>query len=206
MEIELKDVSVSYYQKRVLKNINYNFEKGKTYAFTGANGSGKSTLVKVLAGVLKPAVGDILYKQNSQVIEVSELPRYLSWVAPYINLYEEFDADELYKFHSKFKNPKLGLEQFLEQTNLKDHRKKRIKYYSSGMKQRLKLALALFFECEVLILDEPTVNLDSKYQQWYLEHLKKMIDEAEILIVIASNIPAEYALAHEVIDVENFKK
>lgn len=207
MQISLCNISISYYQKKILKNINFVFESGKTYALIGSNGSGKSSLVKVIAGVLNPKNGTVKYhnKETSVEIERDDLVAKIAWVAPYINLYEEFSAEEIYKFQSNFKKPKFNLEYFLEETDLKTHRDKRVKYYSSGMKQRLKLALALFFETQLLILDEPTINLDQKYQKWYLDKLTELAKNSDTTIIIASNVPEEYALATELLKVEDYK-
>lgn len=205
MKVTLQGISISFYQKRILKNIDFVFEEQGTYAITGANGSGKSTVVKLLAGVLKASQGSINHSLGAVVVPSENLHKHLNWVAPYINIYEELNAVEIFNFQKNFKNTSLSLDDFLIKTNLAEHRNKRIKYYSSGMKQRLKLALGMFFDCKLLLLDEPTMNLDKNFQGWYLQNLQDLIRNGDKTIIIASNAPEEYTLAQEVLDLEKHR-
>lgn len=205
MKIALKDISISFYQKRILKNIDFVFEEHGVYAVTGDNGSGKSTLVRVLAGVLKASSGHISHSLDGETLPADDLYKHLNWVAPYINLYEELNVAEVFNFHKSFKQSVYSLDEFLEKTQLGSHKNKRIKYYSSGMKQRLKLALAMFFEGSLLLLDEPTVNLDYNYQAWYQTQLQELVLRGDKTIIIASNAPEEYAMAKGILDLEKFR-
>lgn len=205
MKVILQDISISFYQKRILKNINFVFEEQGVYAITGDNGSGKSTLVRTLAGVLKPSSGQVCHALKGKDLASEDLYKHLNWVAPYINLYEELNAAEIFSFHKSFKQSSCSLEEFLDKTQLVSHKNKRIKYYSSGMKQRLKLALAMFFEGPLLLLDEPTVNLDHHYQAWYQAHLQELVQRGDKTIIIASNAPEEYAIANGILDLEKFR-
>lgn len=205
MKIALQDISISFYQKKILKNVNFVFEEHGIYAVTGDNGSGKSTLVRLLAGTLKAASGSVRHTLKGKDLVMEDLYKHLNWVAPYINLYEELNAAEIFSFHKSFKQTAYSLEEFLEQTQLAQHKNKRIKYYSSGMKQRLKLALAMFFEGSLLLLDEPTVNLDHHYQAWYQAHLQQLVHKGGRTIIIASNAPEEYAMAQGILNLEKFR-
>jgi ABC-type multidrug transport system ATPase subunit len=205
VKVTLQGISISFYQKRILKNIDFVFEEQGTYAITGGNGSGKSTVVKLLAGVLKASQGQLSHSLNTSMVSPEHLYKHLNWVAPYINIYEELNAVETFNFQKNFKNTSLSLEDFLLKTNLVEHRNKRIKYYSSGMKQRLKLALGMFFACDLLLLDEPTMNLDKNFQGWYLQNLEDLIKNGDKTIIIASNAPEEYTLAQEVLDLEKHR-
>ncbi|MFD2144923.1 ABC transporter ATP-binding protein [Mucilaginibacter antarcticus] len=130
----------------------------------GSNGSGKSTLFSVLNGSLGPSAGTITYALNDQPLEVEQVFQYLSLAAPYLELIEEFSLSEMIDFHFKFKAYKPGIDKqaLTALLNLPGSADKLIRYFSSGMKQRLKLALAFCADTPILMLDEPTSNLDAQ--------------------------------------------
>lgn len=204
MEITLENLSKKYYREWIFKNINIKLVSGKTYAITGPNGSGKSTLIQVIAGALLPSSGNIIY-QNGQNIQVENIYQHLSFASPYLELIEEFTLTEFLHFHFKFKNIKTGMDinDIIEATYLNDARNKYIKNFSSGMKQRLKLALCFFAETPIILLDEPTSNLDEKGIKWYKDHIQ--IDSSNKLVIIASNQKEEYAHCHSIININDYK-
>lgn len=129
----------------------------------------------------------------------------MAYAAPYMELVEEFTLDEAIDFHTKFKPFKKGLSKhnFLEKVYLKEHRDKQIRQFSSGMKQRFKLGLAFYSEADILLLDEPTTNLDERGILWYLDHVRE--SEAKI-VIISSNDEREYAFCNDILDIEAMKK
>jgi len=204
MEITLENLSKKYHREWIFKNINTTLVSGGSYAITGPNGSGKSTLIQVLAGALLPTSGNINYR-NNEVISAEEIYQHISIASPYLELIEEFTLIEFLQFHFKFKAIKTGMEieNIIDKTYLEPARNKYIKNFSSGMKQRLKLALCFFTEAPILLFDEPTSNLDEQGITWYKEHIQSTIKEK--IVVIASNQKEEYAHCKTIIDINNYK-
>ncbi|HTF81628.1 MAG TPA: ATP-binding cassette domain-containing protein, partial [Cytophagales bacterium] len=116
MKITLEDISISFYQRRIIKNLHFVFDEHDVYAVTGNNGSGKSTIIKLIAGLLKPSRGTIVYLLDHKNLVQEMVYRHIGWVAPYINIYEELNACEAYRFHKKFKRPLLTEDEFLKMT------------------------------------------------------------------------------------------
>lgn len=175
----------------IIKDFDYTFESGKMYAVTGPNGCGKSTLLQMLWGQMPPSNGTIQYQDNEVVIGGEDIFSKVSIAAPYMELIDEFTLQEAVSFHFRFKKqtPGLTTEAIIENMQLTDARDKLISNFSSGMKQRLKLALAFYSDTPVLFLDEPTTNLDRKAWKWYRDHLSNAVSR---LIIIASNQDDEY--------------
>ena len=144
MKIVLENIGRHFNREWIFKSINYTFETTQSYAILGANGSGKSTLVQLIAGSLSPSVGKISCYLNSEILDNEDLFRHISLAAPYLELIEEFTLEESIHFHFQFKNylPNLDAKAIIELLDLKKSAHKTLKYFSSGMKQRVKLALA----------------------------------------------------------------
>jgi ABC-type multidrug transport system ATPase subunit len=206
LTITLENVGKKFVRDWIFRRVSLTLQAGGRYAVVGANGSGKSTLLQVLAGALPPSEGTLRYARGTQALEVDEVFRHVVVASPYLELIEEFTPAELVDFHLHFKPFKQGLtrEAFLAEVNLLAARDKAIGQFSSGMKQRLKLGLAFFSEAAVVLLDEPTSNLDAANTAWYHHQLKHALGPDQ-LVLIASNQPSEYALCDEVIDIQRFK-
>jgi ABC-type multidrug transport system ATPase subunit len=204
MEIILTNLGKRYNRDWIFRHLDYTFLEGKKYALTGPNGSGKSTLLQLIAGALSHNEGTIGYTINDHSCSSEEIHQQLSLAAPYMELIEEMTAKELLKFHSTFKNLRLPINEIIEIVGLTKATNKQIRYYSSGMKQRLKLAQAFFSETPVLCLDEPTTNLDAAgivlYNQLIDQHTNNR------MVLISSNDEEEYKCCDEVIKIEDFKK
>lgn len=205
MEVKLQDVSRHFYYRWVFKNLSYNFQKPEWYSITGANGSGKSTLLKLISGFLMPSKGRVQYSYQGQPLPIDGIYPYLSIAAPYLDLVSEFSPLEHLRFHNTFKPLKPGCEikQILEATNLLPHQDKAISFFSSGMVQRLRLSMALYFDTPLLLLDEPTSHLDKVGVAWYQKALKSLC--ANQCVIIASNNPEDYQQCPHQIAIEDFK-
>ena len=151
-----------------------------------------------------PSEGKIAYFNPENEPE-AEFFRFLSIAAPYIETIEELTANEFFKFHNQFKPLMSGMavSLILERVGLKDAADKQIRYYSSGMKQRLKLAQAFFSDTPILLLDEPTTNLDGPGIALYHELIQDFA--AERLLIISSNDPMEYSFCQTVLDMKELK-
>lgn len=200
MRISLKNIGKKYGKSWIFKGVDLVFEPGQSYAILGNNGSGKSTLMKVLSGQTGPNVGDIEFHG----VPVEEVFKKISYCAPYIDLIEELTLEELLNFVQSNKPflPEYSVQTIIAMFGFDKY--KWIKDYSSGMKQRVKLALALFANTEVCLLDEPTSNLDEKGVEWFLAVLKELPKGR--MIIIASNQEREYSFCQHLIDITQFKK
>lgn len=205
-QIILHQLGKRYNRDWIFRNIDLRFEAGNSYALTGSNGSGKSTLLQVLAGLIQPSEGNIsfIYNADKKLIELDEVYQHVALAAPYLELIEELTANEFLDFHRSFKKLNDSNQSILDSVQLTQAANKQIRYFSSGMKQRLKLAQAFFSETSILLLDEPTTNLD----QSGIELYEKLIREQtrNRMLVISSNEPNEYRVCDTVIRVEDYKK
>lgn len=199
MNIELTDLGKKFNRQWIFRHLNAEIPAGQMTAITGHNGSGKSTLLKIISNYISPTEGEVRYPESDH----STAQLSFSFVAPYQNLIEEFTLHEHLAFHSKFKSNTVSFEEIMEKSGLIKARDKLVKEFSSGMKQRLKLALAFFFESEVIFLDEPTSNLDENGSKWYLSLLTEIIDQKTL--IVASNDPKEYEQASRIISIEKHK-
>lgn len=205
LKIQLEEASKRFQYEWIFKNLSLSLSVGNSLAITGSNGSGKSTLLKCLTGSIPLTEGTLSYNLNKRIIPESDWFRYLTIAAPYMELPEEFTLTELLEFHFKFKKLKAGLDidKIIEILYLEAHRTKFISQFSSGMKQRLKLGLALFSDSSAIFLDEPTSNLDKKGIAWYQEIVSSFTKNQ--ILLICSNEPREYDFCEQKIALEDYK-
>jgi len=201
--IQLTNIGKRFRYEWIFKKIDYQFELGTAYALLGGNGSGKSTLLQILTGSLTPSAGNIQYKLNQQIIEPENLFEHISWTAPAIEIIEEFTLVELIDFQANFKSflHQLTTQQIIDLLSLPAN--KEIRYFSSGMKQRVKLALALLADTPFVFLDEPTTNLDEKGIEWYHQLIEEYTKKR--LVIVASNQPHEYEFCQKNLNVLEYK-
>jgi ABC-type multidrug transport system ATPase subunit len=206
LKITLQNLGRRFNQEWIFKGIDYSFSSNKSYAILGPNGSGKSTLIKVLTGQLTPSEGKLLYTCESSTIEVDDIYKHISIAAPYIELIEEFTLNELLDFHFKFKKhlPNFNNKEIIDLLGMEKSANKGLKFFSSGMKQRVKLALACCSDSQILFLDEPTSNLDTSGENWYLQ-LVKLTSFSGRLLIVGSNQEKEYAFCDEKFAITTYK-
>jgi len=204
MKITLSDAGKRFNREWIFRHFNYHFISSNAYAITGPNGSGKSTLLQFIAGALMPTEGKIFYYNGSDKA-VEEWFPFLSIAAPYLETVEEMTANEFFRFHQAFKPlmPAVSIPQILERIGLEDAADKQIRYYSSGMKQRIKLAQAFFSDTPIVLLDEPTTNLDAPGIELYHELIRQYCSER--LVIVSSNDALEYSFCKSVIEMNNLK-
>jgi len=205
MKITLENIGRRFNRDWIFRGIDYTFAGSETYAILGPNGSGKSTLLQVLNGSLAPSIGTLNYFYEDKPVEVEQVFQHLSLAAPYMELIEEFTLTEVIDFHFKFKSAKTDIDtaSVIELLNMHSSKNKLIKYFSSGMKQRLKLALAFCSDTPMLMLDEPTSNLDSQGVDWYLSLVEQFA--ANRLTIICSNQEYEYSFCGHKLNISDFK-
>lgn len=206
MRIELAGVSKRYRREWILRQIDLQLASGGRYAVTGPNGSGKSTFLKMLSGHLTPSKGTITFSTNGQKIAVADVYQHLAFAAPYIELIEEFTLREAIRFHQRFRPllPGISLESLIGHLGLQRAANRPVMQFSSGMKQRLKLALACCTSADYILLDEPTTNLDKQGVAWYHALLEEFVQDR--LLIIASNVADDYRMCTGEIDILAYKK
>jgi len=206
MKITLQNIGRRFNRDWIFKGIDYTFSQGESYAILGANGSGKSTLLQVLNGSLTPSVGTIDFFQGDTAIDIEQVFDHLSLAAPYLELIEEFTLTEIIDFHFKFKKylPGLNSTSIIDLLGMQSSKNKMIRYFSSGMKQRLKLALAFCSDTPMLMLDEPTSNLDTQGVEWYLSLVQQYAQNR--LTIICSNQLHEYDFCKNHLNIADYKQ
>ena len=204
MTISLQNTGKRFNREWIFRNFSYQFDLGNAYAITGANGAGKSTLLQVLAGATLHNEGNISASVNGTVIATEKLFNYIAISAPYLELIEEMTALEFLDFHANFKSLTQTPANMLAAVDLSNAANKQIRYYSSGMKQRLKLAQAFFTNAPVLLLDEPTTNLDAAGIAIYLQLVQQLTKNR--LVIVSSNNIEEYRFCNKTIALSDYKK
>ena len=205
MKITLEHISKRFQRYWIFKDVNYSFGTPGTYALLGPNGCGKSTLLRIISGMQAASLGKVIYYKNDALLPANEVFSAISFSAPGMEIVEELTLREFFDFHFSFKRPLPGLtiDKIIELCGLKDSVNKPIGDYSSGMKQRVKLAQAIFADTPVLLLDEPCTNLDQHGVEQYREWIEAYGNNR--LIIVASNDPREYYFCKEQVVIEDYK-
>lgn len=205
MKVQLIDAGKRFRFDWIFRGLSHTFEPGGRYALLGPNGSGKSTLMKVLSGHLSLSKGKIVFSEGGKPLDPDVVYRRVSYAAPYIELIEELTLGETLQFHAGLKPllPGWTPDRVYELLELPKARTKELRYFSSGMKQRVKLALAICTDAPVLLLDEPTTNLDLSTVDWFHRTLEANVGER--LLVIASNDPGDLKLCREQLSILDYK-
>ncbi|MFP5042785.1 ATP-binding cassette domain-containing protein [Parasediminibacterium sp. JCM 36343] len=207
--LRLKNVGKRFNREWIFRNCDYTFQTGMSYAITGHNGSGKSTLLQTIAGAINPSEGEVSlivehepFTDGAAVgerstVHAQHLYKHLSIAAPYLELVEEMTATEMLKFHASFKPllPNISIAEILQLIGLEKAANKQIRFYSSGMKQRIKLAQAIFSDVPILLLDEPCTNFDAIGYALYHQLIHDYCQEK--LLIVCSNDEQEYGFCKE---------
>ena len=193
MQVKLHQLGKRYRFDWIYRQLDAEFPPGSRVAITGPNGSGKSTLLRSICGYLTPTEGQVEYLRSGRSVDRDEVYRSVAYAAPYVELIEEFTLRELLDFQRQFFHfeGNRSTDELIERMELKRAGKKEIRFFSSGMKQRLKLALAICSTRPLLILDEPTTNLDAAGAAWYLDLIEEFGGEKTIFV--ASNVEGDFA-------------
>ena len=206
MKIQLEQIGKKFNTEWIFRNVSFSFEENSASAILGRNGSGKSTLLQVIAGNLHPTCGTVHYTHDGQNINVEDVFRHLTMVAPYLELIEDFTLQEMLEFHFSFKNylPGHDISSVTDLLGFPAMKHKQIRQFSSGMKQRVKLVTAVLSDMPMILFDEPTMNLDKAGIDWYLELVNKFAGRRTV--IICSNLhQTESAFAAKLLEIEGFK-
>jgi len=206
MKILLTDAGKRFNREWIFRHFNYTFEEGQSYAIIGPNGSGKSTLLQVLSGSMMLSEGNVQYSVSNAQYSIETIYQHVSIGAPYLEVVEEMTLKEFLDFHHGFKPFLNGIttDKIISILELEKAVNKQIRYYSSGMKQRVRLAQCIFSDTQIVLLDEPCTNLDAAgielYQQLINEYCK------DRLVIVSSNDEVEYRFCKEKINISDYKK
>lgn len=201
MRITLNKVGKRFNKEWIIKNLSLDIPSQSSLSITGANGSGKSTLTKLISAYMEPTSGNVQYFKNEKKWPIESIPYTIGLATPYLNLIEEFSLKEHLEFHFKFRKTPLTIDEIIKKLNFQFSIDKKIKDFSSGMKQRLKLALAIYGENQLIVLDEPTSNLDQEGIEWYRSQIQQKMGTCTI--IVASNQPQEYDFIPYTINLSN---
>jgi len=226
MDITLTNIGKRYNYEWIFHKVNYEFTGDNNYVILGSNGSGKSTLLQVITGNIIQSEGEISYKipslrlnaenknKNTGVeipdsateIDTDTIFRHLSFASPYLDLFDEFTLTESIEFQARFKPfyKDLDTKSIIALTQLEKAKDKQLKQYSSGMKQRVRLALAILCDTPLLLLDEPTSNLDKKAIDWY-QNLINDYSQNRLIIVCSNQQEYEYPFCNKELHIEDYK-
>ena len=205
MKITLTGIGKKYGREWIFRNVNHTFGDGSSTVILGSNGSGKSTLLQVISGYIIPNEGTMEVAKGA-VVTAEKLHECFAFASPYIELMEEFTFRECVEFQQKFRGWQSGLktENVIELSGLTHASEKQIRNYSSGMKQRAKLTLAILSNAPVLLLDEPCSNLDKQAQEWYATLIADF-RENRTIIVCSNAVKEEHFFCDSAMDIMQFK-
>lgn len=206
MNISVSGAGKKFNRDWIFRSFNYEFLSGEKYVILGSNGSGKSTLLQCLSGYQYLTEGALTFTSASQPIPVENIYTQIGLSAPYLELIEEFSLREMLDFHQKFKpfTASINTGEAIEIIGLQTSSEKSLKNFSSGMKQRVKLFLALASENSFVLLDEPSANLDSKSIQWY-QDLYSRFGEDKTIIVCSNHLEQEHFFCKHSLLMEDLK-
>ncbi len=207
MKINCTKTGKRFNREWIFRDFTYEFNTGGYYAITGPNGSGKSTLLQVIAGAVVSSEGSVTYETSDSKKPVTdEIFKSIAIAAPYLEVIEEMTLTELLNFHRIFKPliQNISVQEVIRIASLESAAHKQVRYYSSGMKQRVKLAQAIFSDTPCLLLDEPCTNLDEPgirlYHNLIADYCKNR------LVIVSSNDEQEYSFCNNILSIADYKK
>ena len=198
LAIKVENLGKSFGERRVISSLNLELRQGESVAITGPNGSGKTTLLKLLLALLRPSSGKVTYYDDDRVLSREELRHRISFVSPYLSLYDQLSAEENLQFFTAVRGGNITgkeIDSLLLRVGLDGRGMDLVSEYSTGMKQRLKYAVALSNKPDFLLIDEPSSGLDDSGKAM----MNALIEEqrAGSIIIIATNEKEEYSLASQ---------
>lgn len=204
--LQLENIRKEFSRRVIFDKINCSLTNGESFGVTGMNGSGKSTLVKIIAGILTPTRGEVTLTVNGTEKKREQYHNYIGFVAPYIQMYDEFTAYENLRFCARIRGRLFDTEWadfLLERVRLYDRRNDAVRTYSSGMKQRLKYAFALLHRPEILIFDEPRANLDREGIATVYSMMRDHQEEG--ILILATNDPEDLEYVSTVLNLDHLR-
>jgi ABC-type multidrug transport system ATPase subunit len=205
LSIQLNNLGKKYINEWIFRGLSYTIEPGQKLVILGTNGTGKSTLLQAIASFLVPTRGEVIWQNGARIAD-DQVYRHLSMASPYMELIEEFTLAELVEHQRRFKpfRGNMSTAEVISRMQLENAAGKYLRQFSSGMRQRVKLGLAIMAETPALLLDEPCTNLDAKAIGWYSEMIQSYAAEKTV-IVCSNTVREEYAFCSTSLEIENYK-
>lgn len=194
LKIEVQHISKRFGDELLFDDVTLTFGTPSSTALLGINGSGKSTLLQIIATYVMPTKGDVVYLEDGKPVDQEMIYNHISFCAPYLELIEEMTLTEFLSYHFTFKRPLVGIDEMIRIIGLEASKDKPIEKFSSGMKQRVKLAQAIFADTAAVFLDEPCTNLDENGIQLYHRLIEDFCRSR--ILMVASNDRNEYDVCH----------
>jgi ABC-2 type transport system ATP-binding protein len=214
ISIHINNLGKKFVNEWIFKGVTLTISPGEKLVILGSNGSGKSTLLQSISSFLIPTKGEVVWKTptpnpsagGEQIIEDDTIYKHLSMASPYMELIEDFTLTEIINHQKQFKPfvNNISTPEIIELMQLEHAAEKYIKNYSSGMKQRVKLGLAILADCPVLLLDEPCSNLDASAITWY-QHMITEFAQHKTILVCSNTVKEEYSFCSNKIEIGNYK-
>jgi ABC-type multidrug transport system ATPase subunit len=206
IDISLDNIGKKFGKEWIFRNVDLKISSGEKIVILGGNGSGKSTLLQIISGYVSPSEGTLKFSNGKEEITGEKSIFSISFASPYLQLVDDLTARELVEHIGEFKPfvNKLKAEKVLQIAKLDQASNKFIRQFSSGMKQRLKLALAFLSDTSVLLLDEPVSNLDREAIEWYKQMVNNYTKDRTV-IVCSNAIDEEYYFCTKKINVQDHK-
>lgn len=206
LSISLKGISKRFLSEWIFRNVDLDIAPAEKLVLLGPNGSGKSTLMQVISNYQTFTRGEITYRENGKTLDQEKMYERISVAAPYMELIEDFTLRESIEHQRAFKPFLSGFttERVIEISGLKLSADKQIRFYSSGMKQRAKLTLAVLADCPLLFLDEPCSNFDVNAVQWYNDLIRNYAMHKTI-VVCSNNVREEFSFCDKQVNIQDFK-
>ena len=202
MEIVIKNLSKNYGRKAALKNVSVTIHSGM-YGLLGRNGAGKTSLMRILATLSVPSGGEVSMNGISikETGKIREIIGYLSQNFSFYRNMSVYDAMDYLGLLSNLpdKIRKERIASLLEQVNLKENMRTKIKALSGGMKQRLGIAQALLHDPQILIVDEPTAGLDPEERIRFRNMLSEFAEDR--IVILSTHISSDVETSCENIGV-----
>jgi len=200
MKISVNGLGKRYGFQFVVRDISFEIESCHFMGISGRNGAGKSTLMQMISGYLSPSEGTIGYSINGKNIERNDLYTHIAYAAPYIDLPQRMTTKELFDHYSKFKRTLGNYKHFIDFSELTDQGDKFIENFSSGMQQKVALALTLITDVDLMLFDEPTSYLDSQAKTWFFNKIAEL--KSQKTIIIASNDKEDFRNCQQIFEIK----
>lgn len=206
INLKVRELKKVFNRRLVFDKLNFEIKQGERLVVTGKNGSGKSTLLKILAGVLTQSAGSLQYLINDKKIDRESIYQIVGLVSPYLVLYDEFSAYENLYLFAKIRGIKVAeddINNILNKVGLFERRNDLLRTYSSGMKQRAKYASAILHNPFVLLLDEPTSNLDMAGKNFVDDLIMNFRSDG--IVIVATNEAQDFKYGDRIINLDDYK-
>ncbi len=203
-QISAQNIGHKFNQRCIFDGISFNISEGQSIVITGPNGSGKTTLLRIICHLIRPSQGQLIFSWDKDELSINKLYRYLGLVGPYLQLYNDLSAFENYKFFAKIRGLTNDLQYFkflMKRMGLAGRELDELNTYSSGMLQRAKYVMALIHQPPILILDEPTANLDDNGAAIVYKIMEEQ--KKDKILILATNEPEEFKFGEQKISLNS---